>query len=163
MNKLSIYILFILIFLGLSKSISISKKGTDYIEDKNALEKHIHGNMVSLILLDYFETGIFIKSYYHKYKIISDYKPPHFFTVRVSQDFKKQNERNIGMSIFRRNSKNETFTTPLPPGFLFIGNPSYGTWKNNNSQIKNWKFYRSYRHLIKELGLNFFSHYFFFL
>ena len=39
----------------------------------------------------------------------------------------------------------------MPPGILFMGDPSYGYWKTSQSGKKRWHFYRAYGNLPKLL------------
>ena len=57
------------------------------------------------------------------------------------------------MSIFRRweHSSKES-TTPMPPGFLYLGDPSYGYWKYNNSGRREWHFHNAYKNFPKLFG-----------
>jgi len=52
----------------------------------------------------------------------------------------------------RGNSSNEVNFTPLPPGSIFIGNKSFGSWKKKGTTTKVWKFFRVYRQIPKYLG-----------
>jgi hypothetical protein len=147
MNKISFYILLIIIFLGLSKSFAPSEINTDYVFSEKALPGLFQGEPISIILIDSFQTGFLIKTYYHKYRVIGAdaIKNQVYDTiiVRTSQDFWKKNIPNLGMSLFSRDLNNRVSTTPLPPGSIFIGNPSYGGWEMIDDQ-KVWIFYKSY-------------------
>lgn len=154
MNKISLYILLVLVFLGLSQSFSMTEKGTVYIKNKEMMGHYFEGSPVCLLLIDSFETGFLIKTYYHKYKIIYGFKQPRIFTVRTSFEFYRENTPNIGMSIFRRGERvNSENTVPMPPGTLFVGNPAYGSWTIIDSGQKVWIFHRAYRHFAHLLGL----------
>lgn len=146
MNKLSLYILLVLIFLGLSKSFSPSEHQTSYIANEKFYDRNFSGFPMSIILVDSFYTGFIIKTYYHRYKLVHAFAPPDFITVRTSKEFWTKNFKNLGMSLFRRKSTTSSSTVPLPPGSLYIGDPSYGTWVYLPSGEKVWEFHRAYRH-----------------
>lgn len=129
MNRFSFYIILILIFLGLSRGLPLNKKDLPYIPNENYLPHHFKEiPPFSVILVGTTTTGIIIKSYFHKYKIIFPNKRQQLLTVRVSKEFNQKNEDNIGMAIFQQNSKKENLLTPMPPGSVFIGSPTFGSW-----------------------------------
>ena len=138
MNKISLYILLILIFLGFSKSFSPNLKNINFIKD----------GPQSLILIDSYEQGTFIKSYFQKYRIVHGFKPLNnqFIIFRTSKEFFEKGKMNIGMSLYRTEKANiPGNTVPTPPGFLFVGDLAYGRWQvKNNSKV--WVFQRSYAH-----------------
>jgi len=153
MNKILIYTLLVLCYLGLSKAFSPSEFGINYVLNEESLEKLITTAPVSVILIDVHSTGFLIKTYYHKYKLVHGFQTFEELIVRTSSAFKEKNKENIGMSIFRRYEKNNrTETNPLPPGALFIGDKNFGSWVNQDSGDKRWEFYRVYRYIPKYLG-----------
>jgi len=152
MNKISLYILLILIFLGFSKSFSPKLKNIDFIKNKDMFQVFVKNAPVSLILKESFERGTFIKSYYQKYQIIHGFKPNDQKTVtfRTTKSFWEKNKKYIGMSLYRaEKSDSPGDTTPMPPGFLFIGDSAYGSWEKNKNGEKVWIFQRSYAHFPK--------------
>jgi hypothetical protein len=176
MGKISLYFLLILVFLGISQSSNYSDSDSLYIKNKMMMGAQIEGAPICLVLIDYFKRGLFIKTYYHRYKLIHGFKLPKYITVRTSKDFYQQNLDNIGLSIFRRNDHNNIESTvPMPPGTLFIGNLAYGNWLEPNEishhhqelssnqlspyQITNnkkkiWVFHRAYKNFTQILGMN---------
>ena len=148
MNKISIYVLLVLIFLGLSKSFAPSERKTQYIFDEKAFANFFQGSPISLILIDSFHMGFIIKTYFQTYKVVHGFKLPEEIIVRTSSDFWNNNLKNIGMSLFRRDGTNES-TLPLPPGSLYVGNFAYGSWRFLDSGKKVWRFHRAYRHFPK--------------
>lgn len=147
MNKISVYILLILIYLGLSKSFSPSEKKAPYIPNERVFSSFFYGAPLSIILLDSFQTGFLIKTYFQKYKVVHGFKHPETIIVRTSYSFWQKNLPNIGMSIFRRGERQSTESrVPMPPGLLYIGDPAYGHWEVQDSGDKLWFFHRAYRH-----------------
>ncbi|ATH08961.1 hypothetical protein BIY24_13690 [Halobacteriovorax marinus] len=147
MNKISIYILLTLIYLGLSKSFSPSEKRAPHVPNEKIFPSFFFGAPISIILLDSFQTGFLIKTYFQKYKIVHGFKHPETIIVRTSYSFWEKNKGNIGMSIFRRGEKKNTQSDiPMPPGILYVGDPAYGHWEMLNSGEKGWVFHRAYRH-----------------
>ncbi len=147
MNKFSLYILLIFLFLGLSKSFSPSEQRTYYIENEHVYSSFFHGGPLEVILTDYFRAGFLIKTYFHQYKVIHGFRGPEFFTVRVSKKLWNAHRDHIGMSLFRRRDlDNQESTIALPPGSLFVGDPSFGFWEENiQTNKKLWFFHRAYR------------------
>lgn len=147
MNKASVYILLILVFLGLSKSFSPSEHQTPYLANESVFPHYFIGAPLSVMLIDSFQTGFIIKTYFQRYKLIHGFAGPEYITVRTGQDFWQENLKNLGMSLFRRSEGDDLgSTTPAPPGTLFIGDPAYGTWVYEKSGNRIWKFHRAYRH-----------------
>lgn len=151
MNKVIIYILLVLAYLGLSKSLSPSELGVNYVFNEKGLEKLIGNGPVSVILTDVHSTGFIIKTYYHKYKIVYGFQSYDELITRISSQFKSKHNKNIGLSILRRYEDGNVDHTPLPPGSIFIGDKNFGTWKTKNEN-KSWHFYRVYRHIPIFLG-----------
>ncbi|OUR96219.1 hypothetical protein A9Q84_07625 [Halobacteriovorax marinus] len=157
MNKISIYILLILIYLGLSKSFSPSEKKAPYIPNEKVFPSYFYGAPISIILLESFQTGFLIKTFFQKYKIIHGFKHPETLIVRTSYSFWEKNKKNVGMSIFRRGErKNTESLIPMPPGILYIGDPAYGHWEIQDSGEKLWFFHRAYRHFPNIFNWNIF-------
>lgn len=170
MNKISLYVLLILIFLGLSKSFSPSEQRTPYLANEQVYSDFFQGSPLSVILLDSFQTGFLIKTYFHKYKIVHGFKVPEEVVVRTSKKYWTKNLANKGLSLFRRKELNyekrieelkknkyqseisqshEESNLPMPPGFIYLGDRAYGRWRLENSGRKVWSFHRAYRHFPK--------------
>ncbi|WP_040314766.1 hypothetical protein [Bacteriovorax sp. BAL6_X] len=145
MNKFSLYVLLILLYLGISKSFSPSEKKTIFVPNANAYANIFKGSPISVILERDFSTGALIKTYHHRYQIIHAFKAPQRINVRISREFFLENQANIGMSLFRRYENDVSSTVPMPPGSIYIGSPAYGTWRTSDSGQKVWRFHRTYK------------------
>lgn len=153
MNKIIVYCILLLFYLGLSKSLSPSEFGINYINSDSLLSQIVPGKPVSVILTDIHSTGFLIKTFYHKYKIVYGFQSYEELIVRTSRAYSSKNQKNIGLSVFRRSNFNEDESfTALPPGSVFIGNKSFGSWVLDDSGDKVWKFFRVYRQLPTYLG-----------
>lgn len=152
MNKLIIYLLLLLVYLGLSKSLSPSEYGVNYVFNKESLAKLIGAGPASVILTDIHSTGFIIKTYYHKYKVVYGFQSYEEIIARTSSQFSSQHTKHIGLSIFRRFEDEKVNDTPLPPGSIFVGDRNFGSWRKNRNNDKEWRFYRVYRHLPAYLG-----------
>lgn len=150
MNKLSLYTLLILLFLGLSKNFSPSEQKTPLIPNEKVLGHYFVGAPLSVVLTETFQIGFLIKTYFMRLKVVHGFKSPEEIIVRTSKKFWEHNQKNIGMSLFRRyENKQEESTVPLPPGSLYVGNLSFGRWGYANSGEKVWKFHKPYQHYSK--------------
>ncbi len=146
MNKISIYILLILLFLGISTNISTTDQKVRYVANERVLSGFFPGSPMSLILMDSFTTGFLIKTYYQRCKIIRGFSEPETIIIQTQKKFWKKNVQNIGMSIFRRYEKgNYESSVPMPPGTVFIGNPAFGYWQKKDSGNKVWQFHHAYK------------------
>ncbi len=153
MNKFSIYVLLILIYLGLSKSFSPSEQHSPYLIDERVFSNFFQDPPLEVILIDSFQTGFLIKTYFQKFKVFHGFKQPEIRIIRTSHDFWTKNIKNLGMSLYQHLSVDkEWHTAPMPPGVVYIGNPSFGTWELENDGKKYWKFFRAYRHFPEMLS-----------
>ena len=152
MNKISFYVLLILIYLGVSKSFSPFETRTPFIANEKVFDGFFAGAPLSVILLDSSSSGFLIKTYLHHYKLVYAFRPPEKLTVRVSKSFWNKNLEYHGLSIFRRKDNSSTSSiVPMPPGLLFVGDPSYGSWETADSGQRVWKFHRTYKTFKKML------------
>jgi hypothetical protein len=154
MNRFSIYLFLVLIFLGLSKSFSPSENKTPFIANKNTFPNFFHGAPISVLLQESFQTGLLIKTYFQKYRVIHAFLPAKTIIIRTSKEFWLANAENHNASLFRRSEREgkEEFL-PLPPGSLYVGDPAYGHWQySSKSKRKEWKFHHAYRHFPKIFG-----------
>jgi hypothetical protein len=106
MNKISLYTLLILLFLGLSKSFSPSSQKTQFVVNEQVFASMFQGAPVSLVLLDAFQAGFLIKTHYLKFKFIHGFKQAETVVVRTNPTFWKKHQSNIGMTLFRRSERN---------------------------------------------------------
>ena len=153
MNKLSLYTLLILLFLGLSKNFSPSEQKTPYIQDEKVLGHYFVGAPLSVVLTETFQIGFLIRTYFMRLKIVHGFKSPEEVIVRTSKDFWDKNQKYLGMSLFRRyENKQEESIVPMPPGALYVGNLAFGRWGYANSGEKIWRFHKPYQHYSRVFG-----------
>lgn len=147
MNKISLYLFLILVYLGLSKSFSPTEQSIPYIHDSTDLARFFPEAPLSLILIESFQTGFLIHTYFHRYKAIYVFKESEEFVVRTSEPFWKKNLPHLGLSLLRRNDTEpyEETTTPVPPGSLFVGHAAYGSWETQDSGQRIWVFHNAYK------------------
>ena len=152
MNKLIIYVILLILYLGLSKSLSPSEFGIKYVNSQKSLALSIPGAPVSVILTDIHSTGFIIKTYYHKYKVVYGFQSFEELIIRTSRKYMEENLPYLGMSVFRRfKLENKEDFTPLPPGSVFVGDYNFGNWVDRRGK-KQWRFFRVYRQIPTYLG-----------
>lgn len=151
MNKVALYILLILIFLGASRSILPDKGSSLFLQDSTNYSGIFSGSPLSVILLDAYKVGFAIKSHIHKYQVLRYFQNSEVITVRVSKKHFEETLPYIGMSLFRRAENGKESTLSMPPGSLLIGDSVFGRWTYRKDKGKVWSFYRAYRRLPTQL------------
>ena len=153
MNRLSLFTLLVLVYLGLSKSFAPAERSTPYLVNEQVFASFFQGAPLTVVLTDRLQTGFLIKTYFMQFRVIQGFKLPETILVRVSHDFWKKNENNLGMSLFRRDEGNtKTSVVPQPAGAIFIGDPAYGHWEDATSGEREWHFYNAYKYFPEYLG-----------
>lgn len=145
MNKISVYVFLVLLYLGLSKGLSPSEQKNEYIVNSDVLAANFQGSPLSIILLDSFQAGLVIKTYYLKLKLIRVFQIPKIVVVRTTSEYWEEVRAYAGMSIFRRDNNLVESMLPLPPGSLFLGHSGFGKWVFTDSGERVWKFHKAYR------------------
>ena len=153
MKKFTYYLILILLFLGLSKGLAPVQQNIPYIQNEKVLPGLFPGTPLSLIVVDAFYTGLFIKTYYLKLLAFHAFKRSEIHVVRTHKAYWRTVQSCLRLAIFQRNEHaNSENLTPLPPGSLFIGDPAFGTWESTSGGQKVWAFFRAYRTFPRELG-----------
>jgi hypothetical protein len=150
-QKIFLYFTLVIFYLGLSKTLSPTELGMDYVPNERGLSKIIAGQNVTVILTDTHATGFVIKTYYQKYRLVYGFQGVEEMIVRTSRDFAIKNRQNIGMSLFRRQDGVEE-NIPMPPGVTYVGNRGFGEWRADRKGVMRWRFYRAYKNLPRYLG-----------
>jgi len=121
------------------------------VQNRQVFSGLFQGAPLSLILVDAFQAGFLIKTYYLKFNVVHGFKQTETIVVRTNKKFFKENKGNIGMSLFRRYERDaKESTTPLPPGSIYVGDPAFGGWRYVNSGERKWHFHRVYRHFKRQ-------------
>ncbi|MBF0118686.1 MAG: hypothetical protein HQK79_07600 [Desulfobacterales bacterium] len=105
----------------------------------------------SIILDDMKEEGNFIKTYYHKYKIVTEEKTTETDWKETSKNYFDKYYPFLGMTIWSKKDGKES-TDANPPGYEYVGNSKYGQWKTDSSGNSFWEFYGKYRMFSDLLG-----------
>lgn len=152
MYKFFLYFVLTISYLGLAKALSPTEVGVQYLQNEKGFHKLLKGNSVSVILVDTHSTGFLIKTYYQKYRVITDYDNIEEMIVRTSREFAKKNMKNIGLSLYRK-LENKEETLPVPPGSYYVGNPEYGGWRHSQKTgTTRWVFWKAYKDFPKYFG-----------
>lgn len=151
MQKVFLYVTLIIFYLGISKALSPTEIGMDYVPDERGLSQIIPGQNVSVILTDTHATGFLIKTYYQKFRLVYGFQGVEEMIVRTSREFAMKNRENIGLSLFRRTEGVEEML-PMPPGVTYVGNRGFGEWRQDKKGVMRWRFYRAYKNLPRYLG-----------
>lgn len=126
------------------------------ISDTHQLKELVQSNYSSVVLVDQIEKGYIIKTYYHKYIIVSAYSQPRSIIIKVSRNYYNKNKSHLGLSLYSIKSMNEPadFIVDIP-GAVFIGDPRFGVWRYSEQfRDKIWIFFRIYRRLSRITGLS---------
>ncbi len=141
----------IILYLGLTKTLSPSELGIQYLQNEKFFSKIIKANQATIILTDAHETGFLMKTHYLKFRVITGYDNVEEVIVRTNREFFRRNQPFIGLSTYRVNDGTEEFT-PIPPGSLHIGNPEFGDWKVAKNGKLIWRFNKPLKNLPRYLG-----------
>lgn len=141
--------------MGLSKSLSKEERAIPLIHSSQDIHQLISDKPVSVILTNIQIKGILVKTYYLQLSFVYGFKPSQKILVKASSKYLSFIKKFKNHSIFRENDTSKEYSLlPLPKGSLFIGNKSFGFWNYSNSGRRYWKFFRAYKRIVKELGLN---------
>ena len=150
MNKLAIYLLFVLIFLGISRGLSTGSNGNKYIFNEFDYPEVFQGQPITIILEDAYQTGFVVKSNIHRYRVIRVFEHSEVVILQVSKRYFQKTLGHIGLSLFRRDGKGVEDMVAAPPGALFMGDISYGSWDTDEDGVERWHFFSAYEYLENE-------------
>jgi len=97
----------------------------------------------SILLADMKEEGNFIKTYFHKYRVI---EPENAWTTewwQVPKSYYLKNENFMGMTLFAQKD-GKIQDSVQPPGYAYVGDSRYGHWEKDASGNSFWEFYGKY-------------------
>ncbi|NOX36005.1 MAG: hypothetical protein GXO78_00560 [Calditrichaeota bacterium] len=118
----------------------------------------------TIILNDMKEEGNFFKDYYHQYKVI--YAEPVaenpdslvYFTeitdwYKVDRKTYEKYFNFLGMALLSKTPDGQIVDVQFPPGYQYVGNPRYGTWRTDAHGNSFWEFYGKYMFLSQMFGM----------
>ena len=99
----------------------------------------------SIILEDMKEDGNFVKTYYHKYRIVKpDDGAETTDWLQVPESYFNKNASFLGMTLLAK--KDGVFDEQAkPPGYQYVGDQRYGQWRSDGHGGSFWEFYGKYR------------------
>ncbi len=158
MSKIFFYLVVALAYITIMKFFSHGEYNVEYIKDNHELSRRFNSAPVSVILVNAQSIGLVVKTYFHKYKAVYPNQRPRFLIVRVSSQYFEKQKDYIGLSVLRRKNNHLPFSfVPLPPGALFVGDPSYGRWQGSRKN-RVWYFNRFQLRLEQQLGIYGYQH-----
>jgi len=97
----------------------------------------------SILLDDMREEGTFFKTYYHRYLVVLPDESAKTRWFQVSRDYYNKNIKFLGMTLLTK--KEGTYdNTASPPGYGFVGDETYGRWREDSNGGSFWEFYGKY-------------------
>jgi len=150
-----------LIILGVGLNISGCGETNPLEELKSSLNRYPE---YSIILKDMKKDGSIFPKYFHDYKLVyaqPDAKNPDSLVYlssrtywrEVPEDFYKQNENYLGMTLASKSRDGKVSEDKYPPGYQYVGNPQYGQWRQHASGTSFWEFYGKYAMMRDAFGM----------
>jgi len=102
----------------------------------------------TIILEDMNEEGSYFTKFYHRYRIVQGEREIKTDWVEVSEDVYRKYEAFLGMSLVSKTEADGVSTSPHPPGYQHVGNPTYGHWGGGGF----WVFYGQYAMMQNMMG-----------
>ncbi len=117
----------------------------------------------SIMLEDMKEEGNFFKDYYHRYKIVYGEKSGGSEELEYQNEItdwykvkKKEFQKyfnNLGMVLVSKGKDGKIDDVQHPPGYQYVGDQRYGTWKQDSSGNSFWEFYGKYAFFSHMFGM----------
>lgn len=105
----------------------------------------------SVVLEDMREEGTFFKTYFHKYLVVKPDGSNKTDWLEVPETFYNQNLEFLGMALVSK--KDGTLDNQVaPPGYSYVGDPKYGSWRQDSQGGSFWEFYGKYALLSSLFG-----------
>jgi hypothetical protein len=105
----------------------------------------------SIILENMKEEGNFVKSYFHKYRIVKPEGAETTDWLKVPEPIFQQYEKFLGMTILAQKD-GKVDDAVVPPGYHYVGDTRYGQWRSDGRGGNFWEFYGQYRLMTDFLG-----------
>lgn len=105
----------------------------------------------SIILEDMKEEGNFTKSFFHKYRVVQEDTGWSTVWYPVSKDYYKAHENFLGMSLSSK-KEGKVESDVAPPGYAYVGDSTYGQWKDDGKGGSFWEFYGKYALISSLMG-----------
>lgn len=159
MSRFIFFLTIAFVYLALLHAYSPLERQIIDVKDYQGLLKEVkatadfnENHPYSMILVDVYKEGVFIKTSYIRIKLVSPFHDSIFLTYKVNSSYYHYLKPYIGYEVLHHKPESAMpMNTILPPGFSFVGNPVLGYWRKK-SGTKYWAFYRFYKDLYQELG-----------
>jgi hypothetical protein len=103
-----------------------------------------------IVLEDMREEGSFFTSYYHRYKVTQGDREATTNWIEVPESVYTQYQPFLGMALAAKSNEGVN-DTPHPPGYQYVGNPTYGSWQQGSGG-SFWVFYGQYSLMRNMMG-----------
>ena len=117
----------------------------------------------SIMLEDMKEEGNFFKDYFHRYKIIYGEKTAGSdeleYQTTITDWYKVKNKEfekyanNLGMVLVAKGKDGKIDDVQHPPGYQYVGDSRYGTWRRDERGNSFWEFYGKYAFFSHMFGM----------
>ncbi len=154
MKKLTVFGVFFALFLGACGADTPVKR---LQSDLDSFPEY------SIVLQDMKEEGNFFSDYFHRYKVITGEKVDGADSVsyrteileweQVEEKFYKDHANYLGMVLASKGPDGKVSDSKEPPGYQYVGNPQYGTWRTDNSGNSFWAWYGKYAMMSSVFGM----------
>ena len=94
----------------------------------------------SIILADMEEKGVLSKDFRHKYQVVTDDKEWTTNWSEVPEKYYRQKAALLGMTLAVKKD-GKVSDEAQPPGYAYVGDSRYGTWKQDSHGNSFWEFY----------------------
>ena len=154
MSRFIFFLTIAFVYLALLHAYSPLERQIIDVKDYNGLLKEVkattdfnENHPYSMLIIDVYKEGVFIKTSYIKIKLVSPFHDSLFLTYKVSSNYYHYLKPYIGYEVLHHKPEDPyPLNTILPPGFSFVGNPILGYWSKKTG-VKRWAFYRFYKNL----------------
>lgn len=101
----------------------------------------------TIVLEDMQEEGGLFPKYYHRYRVVQGERQVETNWVEVSEEVYRKYESFLGMALASK-AEGEVTNSPHPPGYNYVGNPTYGHWGGGGF----WMWYGQYAMMQNMMG-----------
>ena len=124
----------------------VASQAAEYQSRKKQLQQDLNSLSLSedKVLIDMKSEG---GAFFHKYKNIRGDKTETTGWQKVSSNFYRKHEANLGMTLYSKPEgvfPDEATKIASPPGYNYVGNSRYGQWQYRGGS-SFWVFYGQYR------------------
>ena len=105
----------------------------------------------SILLEDMKQEGTFFKKSFHKYLVVKLDKSTKSDWIEVPESYYDKTQEFLGMALVSKKD-GVLDTQASPPGYNFVGDPAYGSWRQDSQGGSFWEFYGKYALLSSLFG-----------